>query len=332
MGKIPLVSIIVPVYNVKPYLSQCLDSIIGQVYQNIEIIIVDDGSTDGCADICDEYKHKDERVVVVHKRNEGLSSARNSGMSLATGKYITFIDSDDMVSNIFVSDIMKVMVETGADIGVSDYNRFNEKNCLKDSINSESEVSEISNKCFSAVECLKCIYKSDVHGMNFVAWGKIYKRSLFTDNDIYYPNGKIHEDTFTTYKVVYRAQKVCFANESLYYYRVREKSIMNCSFGKKNLVALEATRETCDFFEQHKERELLTLASNYHIRLLFKDYIRMRKSLEFSSKEIKAYRKMMRKDVDEYLEKSDIIFPKSVTYKLVSRIPNSPITKLVALK
>ena len=333
MDKNPLITIIVPVYNVKQYLSQCLDSVIGQTYRNLEIIVVDDGSTDGSSVICDDYKGKNNQIKVIHKNNGGLSDARNEGIKLATGEYITFVDSDDVLSDCYVNDILSGMVSKKVDVGIADYIRFYDTDKLQRSgVSTDNDTRNVNITYFSAIECLKKTYKSDIHGLGFMACGKIYKKELFINNNIMYPVGKVHEDIYTIYKLLYFARGIYFIDKPLYYYRVRGNSIMNGEFGKRNLVALDATRETCAFFEEHNESDLLTFASNYHIRLLFTDYKKMRNGSEFDKKDLKEYRMMMKADVDKYIYKGNMSLIKKIVYKVVSRMPIPFILNLVVLR
>lgn len=203
-----LISVIVPVYNVEPYLRQCLDSIINQTYRNIEIIVIDDGSTDGCPQICEEFRERDERVVVFHTENRGLSAARNLGIDHAHGEWIMFVDSDDWVEPEFCRLPYETAVEHGADLvifemAIIDLNGHTKKRHYQTSGIISAET---------AVEC-----------GHSAAWNKLYHRDLFVG--ICYPVGQVAEDTAITHRLVFKARTIVYLNDELYYYRKRKGSI-----------------------------------------------------------------------------------------------------------
>lgn len=242
-----IVSIIVPVYKVEDYLPRCVDSILHQTYENIELILVDDGSPDSCGDMCEQYKIKDSRVKVLHKENGGLSDARNEGINLASGKYITFIDSDDWVAEDYIECLYDLLVKKAADISVCNF------------IRTETEVIDLSNIQDIIYEFtnLKALEKlcGEFYEELTISCGKLYKAELF--KDIRFPVGKIHEDEFTTYKLLYKAEKIALTNEVLLYYWQRPDSIMGEGFKIKNrLHALEAFEERADFFHKIGQLQL----------------------------------------------------------------------------
>lgn len=171
----PLISIIVPVYKVEKYLKRCVDSILTQTYLNMEIILVDDGSPDNCGAICDRYKETDNRVVVIHKRNGGLSDARNTAIPLAKGEYISFIDSDDWISSYYVEHLYEAVAKCDADIGISWFENVFEGKALQ----SKSEEALSNYECLTAEECLKKLLYQN--GVEVCAWGKLYKTALIKD-------------------------------------------------------------------------------------------------------------------------------------------------------
>ncbi len=190
----PLISIIVPVYKVEKYLKRCVDSILTQTYQNMEIILVDDGSPDNCGAICDRYKKTDNRVVVIHKRNGGLSDARNTAIPLAKGEYISFIDSDDWISSYYVEHLYEAVAKCDADIGISWFENVFEGKALQ----SKPEKTLSNYECLTAEECLKKLLYQN--GVEVCAWGKLYKTALI--KDLRYPVGKLYEDIADKYKTV----------------------------------------------------------------------------------------------------------------------------------
>jgi glycosyltransferase involved in cell wall biosynthesis len=239
----PLVSIIVPVYNVEPYLKKCVDSIICQTYDNLEIILVDDGSPDNCGKICDEYATHDERVKVIHKENGGLSDARNAGTEIAKGNYISFIDSDDFVTQNYVEYLYGLIAKHGADISTCGYLPIRENGVVIKSKNSltENRVYNKENfkKMFSVMlyEENTTIYDS--------AWAKLYKKSLFAD--VQFPKGKLFEDVRTTPQLLQKADKVIFGKEKHYFYQIRQNSIITQEFSEKNYDFINAIDEMCQF-------------------------------------------------------------------------------------
>lgn len=212
-----LVTIVVPVYNVQNYLARCIESLINQTYKNIEILLIDDGSNDDSAIICDEYQEKDERISVYHKENGGLSSARNYGIERAHGTYIAFIDSDDWIENRFVERLMAVIQEDNSNIACCGFKIVNENNII---------VSEKCSKESFVLSNISALENILLDGcVKNVAWNKIYEKNLF--NEVRYPEGKNYEDVATTYKLILKAQKVSVVNESLNNYFLRSDSIIH---------------------------------------------------------------------------------------------------------
>ena len=241
-----LVSIIIPVYNVERYLKKCIDSVINQTYANLEIILVDDGSPDGCGDICDDYAKKDKRIRVIHKVNGGLSDARNAGIDAATGDYIAFVDSDDYVASDYAELLYKACIEANADISCCSYYRVYGQKKIK--APKPSTIIGLTN-----IEALRDIFLANSL-CEVMTWNKLYRRSLFTDNDIRFPVGKVHEDNYTTYKLFYFANKVQFIGTPRYFYLQRSESIMGRQFDKVRLDALEAVSEAANFMKLHQVR------------------------------------------------------------------------------
>lgn len=238
------VSVVIPVYNVEEYLKECLDSVVNQTYGDLEILLVDDGSTDGSSKICDSYAARDSRITVVHQANAGLSAARNKGIDLASSKYITFIDSDDVIALNFIELLMNKIESENADIAECDFLDF-----FSDLPSFDSDET-FSLK--TGMQSLHDLY--DISARNVTAWGKIYKTELFSS--VRYPVGKTHEDVFTTYKLFYFAKKVVQLKSRLYYYRKRSGSI-TASFNRKRLDILDAYCEINDFFVEHGVDDLI---------------------------------------------------------------------------
>lgn len=235
------VSVIVPVYNVSNYVKKCVMSIVGQTYCNLDIILIDDGSTDISGVICDELAISDDRIKVIHQNNMGLSGARNTGLDHAYGDYIVCVDSDDMIDKKMIEKLVNAANEYGADIAACGTVYCSEKDeFLYEKKNSQLEVFR------DQMQMEALIYTDKIQT---TAWGKLYKRSLF--EDIRYPLGKIHEDVFTTYLLLDRSKKTVVIPEPLYMYRQVQNSIMHQKFNKKSLNGLEGTIERAAFIENN---------------------------------------------------------------------------------
>ena len=241
----PLVSIIVPIYKVEPYLRRCLDSIVNQTYTNIEIILIDDGSPDNCPQICDEYASKDNRIKVIHKMNGGLSDARNSGIDISKGEYISFVDSDDWVDEKYIEILLDLTIKENADIVIGEYTK------TQGVILQEKQ--NIWTKTYSSKEALIRLFSKN--NITFtVSWGKLYKKELF--NSIRFPIGKFHEDEFTTYILFYNSTKIVYTSKILYNYYQRAGSIVST---RHPWDVLEALEQRYLFFKDKNEKDLLTL-------------------------------------------------------------------------
>ena len=227
MDNKPLISVIVPIYNVEKYLRKCVDSILNQTYENLEIILVDDGSTDNCPKICDYYQKKDKRIRVIHKENGGLSDARNCGLDIAKGEYVGFVDSDDFIHHRMFELLLKYLLENNADISICNYTKVTEVD-LK--IDENIELKEIN--CYSKKEFIKKLVQED-GGKYIVAWNKLYKRKIF--DQLRFPYGRQHEDEFIIHHVIDLSKKIVCINEYLYYYLQRNNSIMSQKFNVKYL-------------------------------------------------------------------------------------------------
>lgn len=234
----PLVSIIIPVYGVEKYLEKCVKSVIKQSYKNLEILLIDDGSKDKSGKICDKLSENDLRIKVYHKKNGGLSDARNYGLKHATGEYIMFVDSDDYIDINMVKKMIDMANSYNLDIVMCDFSIVNEN----DKIILKKEK-ESTFKIYNKNQLFK-LWNTDMYLICNLAWNKLYKKELF--DKIMFPVGKIHEDEFTVYKVVYLSKKIGYITESLYYYYQQESSIMH-NLNDKRLNLLEALKERIDF-------------------------------------------------------------------------------------
>lgn len=233
-----LISVIVPVYKVEEYLDKCVTSIVSQSYSNLEIILVNDGSPDGCGAMCDAWAAKDDRIRVIHKENGGLSDARNAGMDVARGTYISFVDSDDWINPDFIQTLYDAIRQTGAQIAGCDVFTVGPDEEPKP----DDAAGEL--RTCSAEEAIGDILNGK--GFRAVAWNKLYLGSLLTGER--YPVGKHHEDEFFTYRIYGKAEKLVYVDRPLYYYVQRQGSIMR-SFTIKRLDALDAYLERLEYLK-----------------------------------------------------------------------------------
>lgn len=211
-----LISVIVPVYNVQEYLTNCINSILNQSYKNMEIILVDDGSTDESSSICDSYIKKDNRIKVIHKENGGLSDARNIGIKSAKGKYITFVDSDDYLDENYVKALYILITENNSDIACSGMKRTDS---LNDKIVNKNEKINIYNSIDAIKEIL---YQRNIDNS---APSKLFKKNLF--ENILFPVGYAFEDLDTMYKLFLQANKIVSTTNNYYLYYQRQGSILH---------------------------------------------------------------------------------------------------------
>lgn len=239
----PLVSVIVPVYNVEKYLEVCLNSILEQTYTNLEILVVDDGATDSSPIICDRFAELDARIKVTHQTNKGLSGARNTAMDIAQGEYFMCVDSDDFIERNCVERLLDALEFANADLAVGGYVYCDEKG-------ERHEKKTVSQKKeISGAEQMKNLLTNQEIGD--MAWCKLYKKELF--DGIRYPLGKYHEDVFTTYKLLARSKKTVILPEALYNYRQVQGSIMNSHFTPKHLDGIVGKLERAKFVEANYE-------------------------------------------------------------------------------
>ena len=248
-----LISVIVPVYNVEPYLRKCADSILAQTYTNLEVILVDDGSPDNCGAICDEYAARDERVRVIHKENGGLSDARNAGLNIMNGSYVAFVDSDDWIEPEMYERLMSIMHRYHADMafgGVTD-------DCIR-----EGQYVSVKTSDYGETPCAEdaiAAMRRYFYG-SWAAWDKLYRADLF--RTIRYPVGEINEDEAIVLQLLDQCERVCYTNEVFYHYIHREsgESITSSGFSKKKLAWQRHCRDNLAFVRA-KYPELETAAA-----------------------------------------------------------------------
>ena len=234
-----LISVIIPVYNVKPYLRMCADSVFSQTFRNLEIIFVDDGSTDGSGELCDELAAEDPRVRVIHQENGGLSAARNTGIDASTGAYLYFLDSDDAISPVTIVHLWTACVRTKADAAVGDFIRFSEEAVPE-------ERRKFTSQAFGTEEALRRMLMNE--GFGHQAWGKLFRRGLW--EKYRYPKGLLYEDYAVIYDVMMGAEKVAAVTDALYFYRMQAGSIMHSRIGERNLTLLDTSARVTDMISK----------------------------------------------------------------------------------
>lgn len=292
------VSVIVPIYMVEPYLKRAVDSIRNQTYQKLEIILVDDGSKDQCGRICDDYAKADNRIVVIHKENGGLSDARNAGLDVAHGEYIMFVDSDDYIAPDCVETLLKCLTEHDADVSmcsyaVTDSTEYDESIWLK----SDGHEYDGSVEICDRRKLLSNLYDANHKDATYfiVSWNKIYKASLW--DGIRFPKGKIHEDEATTYKIYDRAQKGIYLHKPLYGYFSAPDSITRAKFNIKRLQWMDALDDRIAYFES-KLTESQNKTRNYS-ELINGNWKESKQVIIQEKPEKKIEKELLEKDTEE---------------------------------
>lgn len=300
--QMPLVSIIVPVYNVENYLKECIDSILMQTYKNIEVILINDGSSDSSGKLCDEYKKKDIRIKVVHKTNGGLSDARNFGLNVCKGEYVSFVDSDDYVSPVFIEIFMQTMLEGNCEIvAMQGGTDFWDEGIFRPSLahtKNECHIDYIEAKI--ALE--KMLYQQIATGAPF----KICHRKVF--ENIKFPYGYLYEDVATTYKLFLEASNSAIIYGNLYAYRKRKDSIIRQKFNDKKLVALSIFDQlVCD--ENLNEIGLNKAACSRAYAMLYSVFLQIPNGnndvKKFIWKKLKTVQKTVMLDTSKYIRKKN---------------------------
>ena len=258
----PLISVILPIYKVEEYLDRCVSSLLTQTYSNLEIILVDDGSPDNCPALCDLWAKKESRVRVVHKKNGGLSDARNAGFAVATGDLISFIDSDDWIEPDFFRILYDALIKNDCDISACEYRKAYEGHDL-------SPTSTVYHThILDRSQAMSALIDNTVQQ---VVWNKLYKRSVI--EGILFAKGKYHEDEFWSYQVIGRCKKIAVTDYVGLNYFQRADSIMGETYSKKRLDAVEAKALRQEYLDQHipslkiKGRVNLLFTCLYHGQL-----------------------------------------------------------------
>lgn len=290
-----LISVIIPVYNVEDYLDRCIKSVISQTYASIEIILVDDGSTDLSGEKCDFYGRLDERIRIIHKQNGGLSSARNAGIEIANGEYLSFIDSDDYVNEKMIESMYRAIRDNNVKVAICNY--LKQTTYIEDS----EEISDID---WIMEDSKRSIEKLMSDGSSFYTpiWNKLYHYSCF--DGLRFPEGRNAEDVATIYKIYYVCDGVVYTTTALYYYGIRENNLSNknCFQFDDSLLAI---RERSAFFK-NKDYDLYILSEINRMRVLIWYYVRLF-DLKNKKNIIKEYKEAYMQ-LKRYCKRKDIMF------------------------
>lgn len=259
-----LISVIVPVYNVEKYLPDCLDSLVAQTYRNLEIILVDDGSTDSSGKICDEYAKKDPRIQVIHKANAGVAMARNSGLERATGMYVSFVDSDDWLEKNTYQILYQGLKQYHVQCSVG--------RCVHVVDNGKTltygKRKACSVWCCDSREAMKHVLRE-----GSAIWNRLFRKEIFYE--VRFREGRVNDDEVAALYAYEQCSRVVFLDQYTYFYRIRKNSITTSSFSLRNLDVYYNTKENLAFIEE-KAPELTPYAQRRMIRALLYCYIKMR--------------------------------------------------------
>lgn len=237
-----LISVIIPIYNVEPYIERCINSVLVQTYTDLEIILVDDGSTDRSGELCDRYALKDQRIKTLHQPNQGLAGARNSGIAVSSGSLITFLDGDDWFAKDAIENLYAVMCRENAQISCCLIKTLDEYEASEGRDN-QREIEMVGYSCSDGLK--KMLQQSEI---TCSACAKLYKRELF--ENIKYPEGKLFEDLGTTYKIFSKADKIALVRRVGYFYYTRPGSIQHSTFDTRKLIELQFAKEQKAFLDK----------------------------------------------------------------------------------
>lgn len=314
------ISVIVAVYNVEKYLSKCIESILNQTYKNLEIILIDDGSSDKSGDICDSYAKQDSRIKVIHRENKGIAYTRNEGLDTAKGDYITFVDSDDYIHPQMYELMMRKLREQNADVVACDYLELPENE--NPSICKLDMNSIHTNTIETMQEKKKYIYL-DKYVDSTLVWNKIIKRELW--DGIRCSKNGIYEDETISFRVLYYAKKIIYLNEKLYYYvrRKSSSSITTVAFSEKRLLRLDALEVRVDFYIEKREWEYLSEAFFVYKTDFLVIMEHIEKSSDYTIAILKPYLKKYRQYCRKYLWKMKMPAKKKIQYIYFAIAPES---------
>ena len=244
-----MISVIVPIYKVEQYLDRCIESIAGQTCQNLEILLIDDGSPDSCGEICDRWAKRDERIRVVHKTNGGLSEARNTGILMARGEYLSFVDSDDWIESDMLEKLLDAILRENADIAVCNF-VYEMSGCREEA--EEKRAYQIQEEKVLSGREFMFLMDQGKYAFCEIACNKLYRKQIFAN--LRYPVGKIHEDEFVFHRMVYPCSRIACIPQEGYHYRKRPESIT--AGGRNSFHFTEALLDRGEYLLERQEREL----------------------------------------------------------------------------
>lgn len=307
-SKEPLVSVVIPIFNVEKYLKKCIESVRAQIYKNIEIILIDDGSEDNSPQICDDYQQLDNRIHVIHKINGGLSDARNAGIDVCTGEYIVFVDSDDYIHPYMIKGMLAIALDEETDIVECGVCHVNENNHADFGIGSIPCRKKILNHDRAIEEVLD--YK-----LGITVWNKLYKSSLF--QQIRFPMGRLHEDEFVVPFVIDMCSKYALIDNRYYAYVKRKGSIMDMPFNSNKMDILEAHQSRLEYFSKKYDGKYdMTIKYHFYVACV---NLKILMKNQFSKSEVKKIYKDL---FQELIVSSSVDINKKIKILLYKLIPN----------
>ncbi|MEY8255893.1 glycosyltransferase family 2 protein [Clostridium perfringens] len=277
-----LISVVIPVYKVEKYLKRCIDSVINQTYEKLEIILIDDGSPDNCGNICDYYSKIDDRIIVHHQKNSGVSGARNKGIELAQGDYIGFVDPDDYIEPKLFEELYYVIEKSSADISICGFKTFGD----------EKKNHELCNKIWTKDEALENLLLNKIITSHL--WNKLFKKELF--NGIEFDLGKRYEDVRIIHKLFSRAIKVVSIKDSLYNYYIRKDSITGATKHSNSQEFIDSLDSRCNDLIDTKELAFAKIGEFNSIRRIIYEMV------IYKDIDMNFYKKMLNKEKNLYLE------------------------------
>ena len=252
----PLISVIVPIYNVENYIDKCLESLVNQSYDNLEIILVNDGSTDNSASKCEQWKEKDSRIILLNTENRGASAARNEGLDICKGDFVGFVDSDDYIETSMYEKLYESLIKTNSDISSCGIKRFNDQEVVNLWVSDKDEQ-------FNRNTIFDTVYTSHI---GWAIWNRLYKREIW--KKIRFEEGRTREDLEVIFRILYRINKMSYINEALYNYYISESGVTNAEFSEKNFDMLWACEKSLKLHKKHKN-----ISQENRIKQLYMDYL-----------------------------------------------------------
>lgn len=292
----PLISVIVPVYKVEAYLSRCVDSILRQTYMDFELILVDDGSPDCCGEICEDYAKEDPRFHVLHRENGGLSAARNTGIEWvlknSNSEWITFIDSDDWIHPRYLELLYQAVQNTGLSVAVGGFERTDGMH--------EPIVDEAARATVLEPETFYCADKVTAT----VAWGKLYRKADFAE--IRYPEGKIHEDEFTTYRILFSYETIAVIEQPLYAYFQNSESIMGSRWNPKHIAETEGMLAELQYFAANGYPNAAAITARAYLNSIYRNLQNAKACGDRYPSEVVTLKRLLKKALLKYGKRSGV--------------------------